>query len=118
MVQSHDNIVYRLATLDEWQSAQLSGVVPTRDIDRIDGYMHLSTREQLLETARLHFSGVPDLVALGFNVEALAGHLKFEIAPKRGEAFPHYYGMLDSATVTSVCRIVEVDESFCFGEAL
>lgn len=107
--------VYRLAQLTEWRAAQESGEIPLRDIDRVDEYFHLSTRAQLLETARLHFADANDLVALAIEAAALGDQLKFEWAQKRGEAFPHYYGALHVKQVRRVIALVKTKTGFEFG---
>lgn len=118
MSEQSPEFIYRLASAAEWQRARESGAVPKRDIDLKDGYFHLSTREQALETARLHFAGADDLVALEIPVAAVSDKLKFELAPKRGEAFPHYYGDLSSAHVVRAIWIKRDGADFSFGEPL
>lgn len=108
--------VYRLATPDEWLAAQANGVVPARDIDRRDGYIHLSTRGQALETARLHFAAAPALLALEIPFAAVAGDVRFEPAPKRGADFPHLYGVLRADHVARAIRLERDGERFRFGD--
>ena len=110
--------IYRLASLAEWRAAETSGVVPLRDIDMRDGYVHLSTRAQVIETANLHFADAQDLLALEIPLEAVAGEVRFELAPKRGEAFPHLYGALRRDHVRRVLRMERSDDGFSFGDAL
>ncbi len=108
--------VYRLATDAEWIATQERGVAPTRDIDERDGYIHLSTRAQVIDTANLHFAGVTDLWALEIPLAGVAGQVKFELAPKRGEKFPHLYGALRREHVARAVRIVDGDDGFRFGD--
>ncbi|MEM8771998.1 MAG: DUF952 domain-containing protein [Pseudomonadota bacterium] len=117
-MNKHPEFVYRLATRDEWFIAEETGVAPTRDIDKRDGYIHLSTREQVIETANLHFAGTPDLLALEIPSAPLINQIRFELAPKRGEAFPHLYGALTRDHVARVLRLVESGDGFAFGEPL
>lgn len=95
-------VLYKLMRASEWARARADGVAPWSEADRRDGYMHLSTPSQVLETARRHFAGADDLVALAVPRAAIDGALKFELAPKRGELFPHLYGPLPAAAVTRV----------------
>lgn len=118
MTVNPPEFVYRLASATEWNAAQESGAVPKRDIDVKDGYFHLSTRDQALETARIHFAGTDDLLALEIPLAAIADKLKFELAPKRGEAFPHYYGDLLAAHVARAIRLIREGEKFSLGDAL
>ncbi len=114
----HPECVYRLATRAEWNEALETGVVPKRDIDERDGYVHLSTRDQALETASLHFRGVKDLLALEIPIAPIANAVKFERAPKRGQDFPHLYGVLRADHVARVIALRRVDTGFAFGETL
>ncbi len=110
--------VYRLATHHELTIGQETGLVPTRDIDVRDGYIHLSTREQALETARLYFADAENLLALEIPLAAIAAETKFELAPKRGEKFPHLYGPLLVEHVARAICLVRTEDGFVFGEAL
>ncbi len=107
--------VYRLATADEWRITQETGVAPERDIDARDGYMHLSTRAQALETARLYFAGATDLLALEIPLSPIAAQVKFELAPKRGEEFPHLYGPLRLDRIARAIRLTPAGDGFAFG---
>lgn len=110
--------VYRLATALEWQVTEETGVAPTRDIDKHDGYIHLSTKDQVLETANRHFANMQDLLALEIPLGPIDHDVKFELAPKRGEAFPHFYGALRRRHIVRVIKLTSSDAGFEFGEAL
>jgi len=120
MPGEHTNpeFVYRLATVEEWAAAVKAGAVPSREIDERDGYFHLSTRTQALETARLHFADAENLLALEIPLGEIAADTTFELAPKRGETFPHLYGTLAVAQVSRAIRLVRTADGFVFGEAL
>ena len=90
---------YRITLPGEWTTAQETGHIPKREIDVADGYFHLSTGGQLIETANLHFSEERALIALVFKADTLAEHIKMELAPKRQQYFPHYYGELKADQV-------------------
>ncbi len=110
--------VYRLATRVEWANAKETGQVPLRAIDEKDGYIHLSTRDQLLETARLHFAGEDNLLALEISLHPIAAHVKFELAPKRGEEFPHLFATLKTSWVKQAISLVPTNDGFVLGDAL
>lgn len=116
MADQHPEHIYRIATRTEWDEACKSGLVPKRDIDLKDGYVHLSTREQVLETARLHFAGADDLLALEIPLAPIVGDVKFELAPKRGQAFPHLYRDLRRNDVAAAIALAPAGDEFSFGE--
>lgn len=108
-------LLYKLVRAPDWAAAEASGIVARSAVDERDGFMHLSTAAQVLETARLHFSGVSDLVALEISRASIEADLKFELAPKRGELFPHLYGPLPAAKVGRARPLVQqTDGSFRF----
>lgn len=83
--------VYRLIGGAQRAACAAGGVVPWSDDDVRDGFFHLSTATQVVETARRHYADVADLWVLAFETQTLAPALKWE--PSRGGAlFPHYYG--------------------------
>lgn len=93
------SLVYKLVAPDAWARAQDTGIVEPAEIDRKDGYIHLSTVSQALETARLYFADAPALLALEIDPARVDGEIRYELAPKRGEAFPHLYGALPLSAV-------------------
>ena len=60
--------IYKLMTAAEWEAAWAEGVYRGSEQDQRDGFIHFSTAAQIAETARKHFSGVPDLVLLAVDV--------------------------------------------------
>ncbi|MEQ8934370.1 MAG: DUF952 domain-containing protein [Amphiplicatus sp.] len=112
-----DEILYKLVRAPDWAEAEASGVVARSAADERDGFMHLSTAGQVLQTARLHFAGASDLLALEIPRSMVEAALKFELAPKRGEHFPHLYGALATANVRRARSLVQRDDgSFAFAD--
>ena len=70
MTETGETHVYKLLTGDDWQAASASGVTSV-PIDQQDGYVHLSTRAQVEETARLHFASAKGIRLLRFAVADL-----------------------------------------------
>ncbi len=114
---STPEFVYRLAAPEEWRAAEETGVVPEREIDRRDGYMHLSTHGQVIETANLHFADAEELVVLEIPLSPISHLVKFELAPKRGEHFPHLYAALRKEQVTCAIPLAKTKDGFIWGHA-
>ena len=90
--------VYKIVGAAEWEAALARGAFEGSSVDLADGYIHLSTAEQVAETARRHFARRADLLLLELETAALGAGLRWE--PSRGGAlFPHYYGVLPTAAV-------------------
>ena len=69
-------------------------------VDVADGYIHLSTFDQLTETVDKHFAGQDDLHVAEVDLEALGEAVKWE--PSRGgQLFPHLYGPLPLEVVVA-----------------
>ena len=85
--------IYKILPKRLWEEAVLTGAFAGSPVDAADGFIHFSTAAQVRETAAKHFSGVPDLLLVAVEAEALGEAIKWE--PSRGGAlFPHLYGSL------------------------
>ena len=86
------DFLYRIVGLEDWETAQKEGRVPRCGADDRDGFVHLSTQANYLETADLYFEPAEQPVALEIDPTALGDALKWERVETRGGAeFPHLY---------------------------
>lgn len=71
-----------------------------------EGFVHLSTAEQVAGTAALFFAGVEDLLVLRIDVPAGDPLLRWEAAegPRGTEDFPHYHGPIPRSWVVRRSR--------------
>lgn len=91
-----ERLVYKICTRGEWEAAVRDGRYKGSAVDGRDGFIHLSTAQQVEETASRHFSGQHDLVLVALDEAALGEALRYE--PSRGGAlFPHYFGALPAS---------------------
>ena len=97
-------VAYKLVDLDEWEAARAAGAYPGSPVDRADGYIHMSTAEQLPETARRHYAGQSGLLLVEVELEGLGEALRWERS-RGGALFPHLYGPLPLATARSERRL-------------
>ncbi len=89
--------IYKVLSRAEWASAQAAGRFDGSAADVADGYIHLSTAEQLAGTLAKWFAGRDDLVLLTVDPAAL-DDVRWE--PARGGAlFPHAYSSLPCSAV-------------------
>jgi uncharacterized protein (DUF952 family) len=65
-----------------------------------EGFIHCSTREQVLRTASRLFAGQAGLVLLCIEAAKLGEALRYE--PADGELFPHCYGKLPLDAIPAV----------------
>jgi len=94
----HPTTAYKVLTANQWDQFQRDGVFKGASVDLADGYVHLSTAEQLGETIAKHFAGQTGLVVVEVDLTTLGSAVKWE--PSRGGAlFPHVYADLPMAAV-------------------
>ena len=91
-------LAYKILTADQWALFQSEGVFTGAPVDLADGYIHMSTAEQLNETLARHFAGQSGLVVATIDLTHLGDALKWEVS-RGGALFPHYYGALPIAAV-------------------
>jgi len=86
-------LIYHLVPPQEWEKALNKGIHQPDSLAR-EGFIHFSTREQLLGSATRFFGEYQALVVVEISEANLAPHLKYEPAGD-GRMFPHYYQRLD-----------------------
>ena len=98
MPNSPDSPIFHMCRRDEWQDAQAARHYGGSSQDQADGFIHFSTRDQVVESAAKHRAGQDGLLLLEVDAPALGPALKWE--PSRGgQLFPHLYGDLPLAAV-------------------
>jgi uncharacterized protein (DUF952 family) len=90
--------LYKICRATEWDAARAAGKYEGSEVDRRDGYIHLSTAAQVAETARRHFAGQDGLVLVALEEAGLGPNLRYEPA-RGGDLFPHVYGSIDPGWV-------------------
>ena len=113
-----DLFVYRVVVPSDWHQAKESGQIPAVEVDRLDGYFHLSPRDQILVTAGLYFSPDQAPAVIEFEAAALGADLVWEPVPERdGRLFPHLYA--ETLPLSAARALIELkampDGTFSFG---
>ncbi|MBL4596983.1 MAG: DUF952 domain-containing protein [Robiginitomaculum sp.] len=109
--------LYRLCSLGEWDASQAAGVVLGNADDRRDGFLHLSTAEQIAQTAAKYYTDVSNLHLLGINANSLTASLRWEVS-RGGQSFPHVYGDVPLTAVLFARAIPEQAGRYLFPAAL
>lgn len=102
-------IVYKVLKADEWRDAVETGSFAGSADDARDGFIHLSTEQQLAGTLRKHFFGQGDLILVSFKAEDLGEQLQWE-ASRGGDLFPHLYGPLPAAQALKTQALVTAED--------
>ena len=78
-----------------------------------DGFIHLSTREQVVRVANARFAGAGGLVLLCVAPDRLRAPLRYEVGdPGSTELFPHLYGPLNADAVVRALPFAEGPDGF------
>ena len=91
-------IAYKVLPAEQMAMLERDGRFAGAPADVADGFIHLSTADQLTETVDKHFAGQSDLHVAAVDLASFGAALKWE--PSRGgQLFPHLYGPLLLETV-------------------
>jgi uncharacterized protein (DUF952 family) len=96
-MSDHPATAYKVLTADQMRALE-DDRFEGAPVDLADGYIHLSTHEQLTETVDRHFAGQSDLWVAAIDLAALGGSVKWEES-RGGALFPHVHGAMPPETV-------------------
>ena len=89
-------MIYKVLTLNEWKLAKETGVIIT-NVDKNDGFVHLSTARQLNATLSMYFQDSSKVMLLEVRHNKVKKILKYEptnSGSSRKGFFYHLYGDL------------------------
>lgn len=86
--------VFKIFVQSEWADAHKLGVFHGSKDDLRDGFIHLSTADQLDGTLTKHFSNKGNLILVAFDAQSFDADLVWEPS-RNGDLFPHLYAELD-----------------------
>ena len=100
------NKAYKVLRSDEWAEASSTGQIIT-DLDKRDGFIHLSTAFQLAATLSFYFQDSEEVILLELdldkvNTDKLLFEEPFPNQGKRKSAFPHLYSELRTDQIANV----------------
>ncbi len=104
-------MLLHLTTRSAWEASVAAGSHRALSLEA-EGFLHMSSPAQVVVSAERHCRGLPDLVLLCIDADLLTAPLRYELAPARGEEFPHLYGPLNLDAVTAVLDFPEGRDGF------
>lgn len=108
--------IFHITLLSEWQRALAAGSYQADSLAS-QGFIHCSTREQVLAVATRFYAGQNGLVLLRIAAERLTAPVRYENLEGGEALFPHIYGPLDLAAVEAALLFPpNPDGSFSFPE--
>ena len=100
---------FKILSAADWRLTVAEGQYEGSAVDKADGYIHLSTLDQLEATAAKHYAGQSDLMLVEVDLTELGDTIVWE--PSRGGAlFPHIYGPLP-VSATSNPQTLSVNDA-------
>jgi uncharacterized protein (DUF952 family) len=102
-------MIFHLAVRAEWEAAMRKGIYAPPSL-AVEGFIHCSAGEQIIDTANLFYRGRDDLILLTIDESRLAAPLRYEAPAAINDAraalrFPHIHGPLNLEAVTAAVPI-------------
>jgi uncharacterized protein (DUF952 family) len=93
-------LIYHIADASDWERAQEEGTYRSTNLDRF-GFIHCSTREQIIKVANFQYEGQKGKVLLEIDEELLNARVEYEKVPGApfDEEFPHVYGAIGTDAI-------------------
>lgn len=92
---------FKILTAQQWAEFERDRVFRGAPIDIADGYIHLSSADQVEGTLEKHFAGQTGLHIAEVDLALLGDAIRWEEA-RGGALFPHLYGDLPIDAVVTV----------------
>jgi len=110
--QTESQPIYHILPRADWGKALAAGAYAPESLET-EGFIHCSTREQVIRVANQFYREQKGLLLLRIVQDQLSSQVLFEDTMSVGENFPHIYGPLDLSAVTALCAL-EPDEEDMF----
>jgi uncharacterized protein (DUF952 family) len=103
------SVIFHILGEGDWVGAQAAGAYAPPGL-ATEGFIHFSTRAQVLRSAGRFFAGRDDLVLLVVDEARVRAPVKYE--PADGQLFPHVYGPLNLDAVIEAARLESHGDAF------
>lgn len=120
-------MIYHLTTAIEWKLAQQKGTYTAPSLDD-EGFIHCSSKQQVIAVANVFYSQVDDLIILCIDEERLNAEVRWEApAPPDGkdeptqnyaQRFPHVYGPINLDAVQTILEMPHDDDGYHLPEGI
>ncbi|MDR3577408.1 MAG: DUF952 domain-containing protein [Anaerolineaceae bacterium] len=86
--------IYHITRQTDWERALEMGGYRADTLET-QGFIHCSTKEQIIQTANTFYHGQPGLVLLSIKSEKVIPEIRYENLEGGQKLFPHIYGPLN-----------------------
>jgi len=107
------NMLYHITAKEVLDKIRTLGYYQPRSFET-DGFIHCSTRDQVLQVANRYYSGQEDLVLLEINDSHLYSKVVYENLEGGSELFPHIYGAFPLNAIEKVAFFPTIENEFSF----
>lgn len=106
--------IFHITEKAAWEAAVTCGTYTAESLSN-EGFIHCSTKAQVLGTADLLFRGRAGLCLLCINEDKVPARIAYEDCYETGQQFPHIYGALPTTAVSHVIAFPpRADGTFAF----
>lgn len=98
-------LIYHVVSTGDWSSCEDQDAYTATSLP-VEGFIHLSEKEQVAGVLDRYYKGRQDLLLLHIDSEKLMSELKYELATN-DEYFPHLYGPLNKDAVVAVEKLMQ-----------
>jgi uncharacterized protein (DUF952 family) len=98
-----DSIILHITQSQKWENAKIIDSYHAESLDT-EGFIHCSTKEQLIKTANRFFRHGKNLVILYIETEKVTAEICYE--GRDNDLFPHIYGDLN---INAVCEVIDFE---------
>ena len=93
-----NKFVFKILKYQEWFNNKNFYFGSKKDIN--DGFIHLSTYDQVQDTYKIHYYAQKNLIIVFFYIKDLNNKLKWENS-RNNQLFPHYYGKIKKSLMVN-----------------
>lgn len=105
-LMTQPRMIYKILTQEEWAEFQRTGLFAGSELDRKDGFLHMSYKDQIARTHKKFFAEREGVLLIHVDPEKLdRGSLKPEANKPGGDVYPHIYGKIPLVAVTKTEKL-------------
>ncbi len=103
--------IFHISEPQRWQEAQSSGRYQPEQF-AVEGFIHCSTPEQVVQVANARFRGRTDLLLLTIDTDKVGPEIRYENLEGGSQLFPHIYGELNLDAVTEISNFIPGSDGY------
>jgi len=96
--------IFHILPADEWEQAKINGIYTPASLE-VEGFIHCSTRDQVIQTVNSFFKGQSNLILLWILEDKVQPEIRYEDLTGEGTLFPHIYGQLNLDSVEQTSKL-------------